>query len=79
MQIANITINNYQGIRRFDANPAAVLELIRQREELLAALKESQSVSVNFWVSHQRDVVEKCMCAGCIEDRVQEAIAKAEG
>lgn len=61
------------------ANPAAVLELIRQREELLAALKESQSVSVNFWVSCQRDVVEKCMCAGCIEDRVQEAIAKAEG
>ena len=49
----------------------------KQRDELLEALKESQSV--NFWVSCQRDVVEKCMCAGCIEDRVQEAIAKAEG
>lgn len=44
-----------------------VLALIAERDDLLAALKESQSV--NFWVSCQRDVVEKCMCAGCIEDR----------
>ena len=59
------------------ANPATILALIAERDELLAALKESQCV--NFWVSCQRDVVEKCMCAGCIEDRAQEVIAKVGG
>ena len=58
-------------------NPATILSLIAERDELLAALKESQCV--NFWVSCQRDVVEKCMCAGCIEDRAQEVIAKVGG
>lgn len=59
------------------ANPAVILALIAERDELLAALKESQCVI--FLVSCQRDVVEKCMCAGCIEDRVQEVIAKVDG
>ena len=58
------------------ANPAAILALIQQRDELLAALRESQLV--NFWVSCQSGVVERCQCAGCIDVRIQGAIAKAE-
>ena len=58
------------------ANPAAILALIQQRDELLAALRESQLV--NFWVSCQSGVVERCQCAGCIDGRIQGAIAKAE-
>lgn len=62
---------------RAAANPAAILELIRQREELLAALKDS--LRITAYVSCQSGVVDRCECADCIDRRIHAAIAKAEG
>jgi hypothetical protein len=59
------------------ANPAAVLELIRQRDELMAALKDSLRIS--FLVSCQAGVVGRCECGDCITKRIDLIIAKAEG
>lgn len=63
-----------------DDNHSMMLEidgLRKARDKLLAAWKEYQNA--DFWVSCQRGVVGKCMCAQCTNDRASAVFAKAEG
>ena len=60
------------------ANPAAILELIQQRDELLAALKDAREL-VDDWGAYATAYMqEKHDLAGDLE-RLDAAIAKAEG
>ena len=60
------------------ANPAAILELIRQRDELLVALKYAREL-VDDWGAYATAYMqEKHDLAGDLE-RLDAAIAKAEG
>ena len=68
------------GIAQFiaAANPAAILELIRQRDELLAALKDAREL-VDDWGAYATAYMqEKHDLAGDLE-RLDAAITKAEG
>ena len=59
------------------ANPVVVLELIRQRDELLAALKDAREL-VDSWGAYASNYMqEKYDLAGDL-DRLDAAIAKAE-
>lgn len=59
------------------ANPAAILELIRQRDELLAALKEAREL-VDGWGAYASNYMqEKHDLAGDLE-RLDAAITKGE-
>jgi hypothetical protein len=60
------------------ANPAAVLELIRQRDELLAELKNARELVEDWGAYASNYMQEKHDLAGDI-DRLDAAIAKAEG
>ena len=60
------------------ANPAAILELIRQRDELLAALKDAREM-VSDWAGYASPYFqEKHDIDGDLE-RLDAAITKAEG
>lgn len=59
------------------ANPAAVLELIRQRGELLSALKEARELVDDWGAYAPAYIQEKHDLAGDL-DRLDAAIAKAE-
>ena len=60
------------------ANPAAVLELIQQRDELLAALKDAREM-VSDWAGYASPYFqEKHDIDGDLK-KLDEAIAKAEG
>ena len=60
------------------ANPAAILELIRQRDELLAALKDAREM-VSDWGAYASEYMqEKHDLVGDI-NRLDEIITKAEG
>jgi hypothetical protein len=52
-------------------------EAEKQRDELMAALKDSLRIS--FLVSCQAGVVGRCECGDCITKRIDLIIAKAEG
>ena len=59
------------------ANPAAILELIRQRDELLAALKDAREL-VDDWGAYASNYMqEKHDLAGDL-DRLDAAISKVE-
>ena len=87
--IYSVCVLPYEGIRADDrvtdngrfiaaANPAAILELIRQRDELLVALKYAREL-VDDWGAYASNYMqEKHDLAGDIE-RLDSAIAKAEG
>lgn len=60
------------------ANPAAILELIRQRDELLAALKDARELVDDWGAYAPAYMQEKHDLAGDL-DRLNAAIAKAEG
>ena len=60
-------------ISKYAANPAAILALIQQRDELLAALKHIRE----YWNGDQNDeaMADACFAAISISE---EAVAKAE-
>lgn len=59
------------------ANPSAVLELIRQRDELLAALKEARELVDDWGAYAPAYMQEKHDLAGDL-DKLDAAIASAE-
>jgi len=59
------------------ANPAAVLELIRQRDELLASLKEARELVEDWGAYAPAYMQEKHDLAGDLE-RLDAAISKVE-
>ena len=86
--IFSVCVLPYEGIRTDDrvtdnglfiaaANPAAILELIRQRDELLAALKDAREL-VDDWGAYATAYMqEKHDLAGDLE-RLDAAISKVE-
>ena len=86
--IFSVCVLPYEGIRADDrvtdngrfiaaANPTAILELIRQRDELLAALKYAREL-VDDWGAYATAYMqEKHDLAGDL-DRLDAAITKAE-
>jgi hypothetical protein len=87
--IYSVCLLPYEGIRTDDrvtdnglfiaaANPAAVLELIQQRDELLEALKDAREM-VSDWAGYASPYFqEKHDIDGDLK-KLDEAIAKAEG
>lgn len=86
--IYSVCVLPYEGIRADDrvtdngrfiaaANPAAILELIQQRDELLAALKDAREL-VDDWGAYAPNYMqEKHDLAGDL-DRLDAAISKVE-
>mgnify|MGYP001462344672 FL=1 len=86
--IYSVCVLPYEGIRADDrvtdngrfiasANPTAILELIRQRDELLAALKDAREL-VDDWGAYASAYMQaKHDLAGDL-DRLNAAITKAE-
>ena len=60
------------------ANPTAVLELIRQRDELLAALKDAREM-VDDWGAYASNYMQEKHDLDGDLDRLDAVIAKAEG
>lgn len=60
------------------ANPAAVLELIRQRDELLAALKDAREM-VDDWGAYAPEYMQEKHDLQGDMDKLDAAIAKAGG
>ena len=87
--IFSVCVLPYEGIRTDDrvtdnglfiaaANPAAILELIRQRDELLAALKDAREM-VSDWAGYASPYFqEKHDIDGDLK-KLDDAITKAEG
>ena len=87
--IFSVCVLPYEGIRTDDrvtdngrfiaaANPAAILELIRQRDELLAALKDAREM-VSDWAGYASPYFqEKHDIDGDLK-KLDAAITKAEG